>query len=162
MADAHPRVGWGFDAHRFGGTGPVLLCGVEVDARHGVEATSDGDVAVHALIDAMLGAAALGDIGSHFGADDPAMRGADSMDLLAQVVRMVEDSGVRPGNVDITIVAESLRIAPHREAMRANVADALGVDIADVSVKATSTDGLGAVGADEGLAAAAVVMLIPR
>ncbi len=156
MAD---RVGWGFDAHRFGGEGPVLLCGVEVDAARGVEATSDGDVAAHALIDALLGAAGLGDLGSHFGTNDPEMRGADSMALLAGVIGLLAEAGYRPSSVDITVVSESIRIAPHREAMRSRVAKTLGIDVGAVSVKATSTDGLGAIGADEGLAAAAIAVI---
>ena len=159
MAD---RVGWGFDAHRFGGGGPVVLCGVEIGHDRGVEATSDGDVAVHALMDALFGAAALGDLGSHFGTDDPAMEAADSMELLARVVAAVSDAGMRIGNVDVTIIAESLRVSPHREAMRQNLAAALHIEVADVSVKATSTDGLGAIGSGDGLAAVAVAVLSAR
>jgi 2-C-methyl-D-erythritol 2,4-cyclodiphosphate synthase len=156
MAD---RVGWGFDAHRFGDEGPLVLCGVEIEYDRGVEATSDGDVAVHALMDALLGAASLGDLGSQFGTDDPAMHDVDSMELLARVVAAVVGAGLSIGNVDVTIIAESLRISPHRDAMRQSIASALAIDIARVSVKATSTDGMGAVGAGDGLAAAAVVSL---
>ena len=162
MDEPNTRVGWGFDAHRFGPVGSIVLCGVEVDRDRGIEATSDGDVAAHAVMDALLGAAGLGDLGDHFAEDDPAMRGADSMELLTQVMSLVEGASYRLGNVDLTVVAQTVRIAPHREAMRAALAKALAVDIGAVSVKATTTDGMGAIGADEGLAVAAVVLLFNR
>lgn len=159
MAEPITRTGWGFDAHRFGGGGPVVLCGIEMDDDRGIEATSDGDVAAHALIDALLGAAGIGDLGTHFDPEDPEMHGVDSMELLRRVRVLVEDRSYRPGNVDVTIISQSVRVAPHREAMRAALAAALGVEIGAVSVKATTTDGMGAIGNDEGIAAAAVAVV---
>ena len=159
MAEHGTRVGWGFDAHRFGPGNRVVVCGVAVEHDRGVEATSDGDVAVHALIDALLGAVAVGDLGTYFNSDHPAMQGVSSMELLKRALRLVEEQRYRVGNVDVTIVSESVRVAPHREAMRASLASALGIDVADVSVKATSTDGMGAIGTDEGIAATAAVMI---
>jgi 2-C-methyl-D-erythritol 2,4-cyclodiphosphate synthase len=153
------RVGWGFDAHRFGGPGPTLLGGVVVDADRGVEATSDGDVLAHALADALLGAAALGDLGERFPSEDERWSGADSMSLLAEVVGTVVAAGFRVASVDVTVVVERIRVAPHRGAIRNRLAAALGTDAGMVSVKATSTDGLGFVGRDEGLAAVAVAVL---
>jgi 2-C-methyl-D-erythritol 2,4-cyclodiphosphate synthase len=159
MAEPITRTGWGFDAHRFGGGGPVVLCGVDMDDDRGIEATSDGDVAVHALIDALLGAVGIGDLGTYFHPEDSEMHGVDSMQLLRKVVLLVEHRSYRPGNVDITIISESVRVAPHHEAMRAALADVLDVEIGAVSVKATTTDGMGAIGNDEGIAAAAVAVV---
>ncbi len=153
------RVGLGFDAHRFGGVPPVLAAGVAVDAGRGVEATSDGDVAAHAVADAVLGAAALGDLGDLFPSDDPRWQGADSMELLAEVVARVTAAGLRVASVDVTVIAERVRVAPHREVIRARLAEVLGIDASAVSVKATSTDGLGFIGRDEGIAALAVALL---
>ncbi len=151
------RVGWGFDAHRFGGSPPVKLGGVVVDADRGVEATSDGDVAAHALADALLGAAALGDLGAHFPSDDPRWRDADSMALLRDAVAAAAAAGVAPAFADVTVVAQTIRVAPHRAAIRRSLAQALGLGEERVSVKATTTDGLGFLGRDEGIAAVAVV-----
>jgi 2-C-methyl-D-erythritol 4-phosphate cytidylyltransferase/2-C-methyl-D-erythritol 2,4-cyclodiphosphate synthase len=159
MAEEHARTGFGFDAHRFAGVPPILLCGVTVDDERGVEATSDGDVAAHAIIDAMFGAAAIGDLGTHFPPDDPAMRGADSMSLLGRALRLVEEAGFQLGNVDVTIISQSVRVAPHAEAMRAALAGVLGLDVSAISVKATTTDGMGSIGADEGIASAAVATI---
>jgi 2-C-methyl-D-erythritol 2,4-cyclodiphosphate synthase len=159
MAEPDTRVGWGFDAHRFGPGNRVVLCGVAVEHDRGVEATSDGDVATHALIDALLGAIALGDLGRYFDSDHPSMQGVSSMELLARALRLVEDQGYGVGNVDVTVVSESVRVAPQREEMRVSLASALGIDVATVSVKATSTDGMGAIGADEGIAATAMVLV---
>ena len=155
------RVGWGMDAHRFGGPGPTLLGGVVVDTARGVEATSDGDVVAHAVADALLGAAALGDLGVLFPSDDPHWRGADSMALLAEVMARVAAAGYRVASLDATVIAERVRVAPHREAIRQRLAGVLGMDAATVSVKATSTDGLGFLGRDEGLAAVVVAVLAP-
>lgn len=152
------RVGWGFDAHRFGGDPPVVLAGVDVSSTRGVLATSDGDVAAHAVIDALLGAAALGDLGSHYPSSEEKWHGANSMDLLARAARMAADAGVRSESVDLTIIAQAERVAPHREAMRSNLASVLGLEIGAVSVKATTTDGMGFIGAGEGIAAVAVVV----
>lgn len=151
MADT--RFGIGYDAHRFGGPGPVILCGVAIDNEVGLEGTSDADVATHAVCDAILGAAALGDIGMHFPSSDPAWDGARSLDLATRCATMAYDRGLEIANVDVTIVVQHLRIAPHRDDMRQQLAEALRVAFNQVSVKATTTDGLGWIGAGEGIAA---------
>jgi 2-C-methyl-D-erythritol 2,4-cyclodiphosphate synthase len=151
------RVGWGFDVHRFGGDPPVLLAGVPVDLARGLLGTSDADVVAHAVADALLGAAALGDLGGFFPSSDPQWQGADSMELLRTVVDRVQAEGLRVVHLDVTVVAESVRLAPVREAVRTALADALDIEIRAVSVKATTTDGLGFLGRDEGVAAIAVV-----
>jgi 2-C-methyl-D-erythritol 2,4-cyclodiphosphate synthase len=156
------RVGWGCDAHRFGGPGRTLLGGVVADDARGVEATSDGDVLAHAAADALLGAAALGDLGALFPSSDPRWRRADSMALLTEVVARVAAAGYRVSSVDATVVAERVRVSSHREAIRARLAAVLQVDAGAVSVKATSTDGLGFLGRDEGLAAVVVAVLAER
>lgn len=160
MDDATPRVGWGFDVHRFGPGSEVVICGVAVPHDRGVEATSDGDVAAHAAIDALLGAVAAGDLGEHFGVGDPEMEGADSMELLERTVGLLAEGGRRPYSIDVTVIAEAVRIAPHRDAMRRRLGEALGIAVESVSVKATTTDGMGAIGSNEGIAAAAVVVVI--
>lgn len=151
------RTGWGFDAHRFTAEGRVLLGGVEVAIDRGVAATSDGDVVAHAVADALLGAAALGDIGALFPSDDPKWTDADSMALLSEVVGRVSAVGFGVTSIDVTVVAESVRVAPHRDAIRAAISAVLGIPIEGVSLKATSTDGMGSIGRDEGIAAVAVV-----
>lgn len=155
------RVGWGFDAHRLNGEPPVKLGGVVVSGDLGVTATSDGDVVAHAVADALLGACALGDIGELFPSDDPSAADADSMRLLGSVVVVAADAGWRPAHVDVTVVSESVRISPHRDAMVAGLAEILGLSEDSVSVKATTTDGLGFIGRDEGLAAVAVMTVAP-
>lgn len=152
------RIGWGFDAHRFGGDPPLVLGGVTVDRTRGLVATSDGDVAAHALADALLGAGGLGDLGSHFPSSDPRWAGADSVELLRLVAGMADDAGIVVEHADVTIIAEDVRVAPFRDAIRAGLASALGIDVAAVSVKATTTDGLGFIGRDEGVAATAVLI----
>ena len=149
----------GFDAHRFGGPGPLVLGGVSVDAGRGLEATSDGDVVAHAVADALLGAAALGDLGEHF--PEATSRGLNSLDALGQVVAMLAEVGARPHNVDVTVVSQSVRIAPFRTEMAHSLAAALGIEPGQVSVKATTTDGMGAIGQDEGIAALAVATVEP-
>lgn len=151
------RVGWGFDAHRFGGDPPVLLAGVPVDLDRGLLGTSDADVVAHAVADALLGAAVLGDLGELFPSSDPRWVDADSMELLRTVVDLVLKEGRRVVHLDVTVIAESVRVSPAREAIRAALADALDVEVDEVSVKATTTDGLGFLGRDEGVAAMAVV-----
>ena len=153
------RVGWGVDAHRFSDEGTVLICGVMADGTRGVEATSDGDVAAHALVDALLGAAALGDIGSFHPPDAVESQGADSMRLLADAARRVADAGYSISSVDVTVVSQTIRVAPIRDAARARLADCLGLPLARVSLKATTTDAMGFTGRDEGLAALAVAVL---
>jgi 2-C-methyl-D-erythritol 2,4-cyclodiphosphate synthase len=159
MVDSRTRIGWGFDAHRFGGNGPIVLAGVVVDQIRGIEATSDGDVVAHAVGDALLGALALGDIGMHFPSSNPEMDGMDSMDLLARVIRIIEDRAHLVGNVDVTVIAQSVRIGPYRDEMRDRLAALLRIDRSSVSVKATTTDEMGSIGRDEGIAVAAVVTL---
>jgi 2-C-methyl-D-erythritol 2,4-cyclodiphosphate synthase len=154
-----PRVGFGYDAHRFGGEGPVMLAGVAIDHDSGVMGTSDADVACHAVCDALLGAGALGDLGKFFPSDDPRWRGADSTQFVSACAHMVREAGFEIGNVDVTVIAQSVRVSPHRRAMRESLAAALGLPIGDVSVKATTTDRLGWIGSGEGLAAHAVAVL---
>lgn len=153
------RIGFGFDAHRFGGDGPVILCGIAVDVSRGLEGTSDADVGLHALADALLGAAALGDLGLYFPSNASESHGADSSELLSEVVRRVTGAGFEIGAVDVTVVAETVRVGPYREAMRDRVASLLGIDRARVSIKATTTDGMGFLGRDEGIAAMAVATI---
>lgn len=160
-APSGPRVGFGFDAHRLDGPPPLKLGGVVVSESHGVSATSDGDLLAHAVTDAVLGACGLGDIGGLFPSDDPALAGADSMDLLRQVAAMSEEAGLRIAHLDVTVVAESISIAPHRQDIVTRLAETLGVGDGAVSVKATTTDGLGFIGAGEGIAAVAVVTVEP-
>ena len=139
----------------------MVLCGVVAAHDRGLVATSDGDVALHAVADALLGAAALGDLGMHFPSTDPAWQGVSSSDILRHVVSLVHGAGYSPGNVDVTVVAQSVPIAPHREAMRAALAEYLGIAHDLVSVKATTTDGLGFTGRDEGIAVFAVATVQP-
>ena len=153
------RIGSGFDMHRFGPGDRVRLGGVTIPHTHGLVAHSDGDVLLHALMDALLGAAALGDIGGHFPPGDPRYAGADSRELLRDVARLVAAQGFAVANCDLTLVAESPRIGMHREAMVANIASDLGIERRCVNVKATTAEGLGALGRGEGLAAGAVVLL---
>lgn len=153
------RIGQGFDAHAFTNGDHVMLCGTRVPHDRGVAATSDGDVALHALCDALLGAAALGDLGTFFPSDDETWRGADSSDLLRRVIARLRDSGLDVINADLTLICQAPRLAPLREEMRGNVARLLGIPAGAVSVKFTTTDGLGFPGRGEGLAALAVVLV---
>jgi len=153
------RTGFGFDVHALGDSPPLLLCGVRVDDAVGLIGTSDADVAAHAVSDALLGAAVLGDMGVHFPSRHDDFVDADSMDLLAQVVAMVAAHGYTVSHADVTIVAQSVRVGPHRDAMRSNLARVLRIDVTAASVKATTTDGLGLIGRDEGIAAIAVVSI---
>ncbi|WP_462382192.1 2-C-methyl-D-erythritol 2,4-cyclodiphosphate synthase [Pseudomonas sp. Marseille-QA0892] len=156
------RIGHGFDVHRFGEGEFIVLGGVQIPHSQGLVAHSDGDVALHALSDALLGAAALGDIGRHFPDNDPAYKGADSRVLLRQVVSLIHEKGWRVGNVDITIAAQAPRMAPHIEAMRSCIAEDLQSDVGQVNVKATTTERLGFVGREEGIAVHAVALLLAR
>ena len=157
------RIGNGFDVHRFAETAEegasVRLGGVDIPHRHRLLAHSDGDVVVHALCDALLGALALGDIGQHFPDSDAAFRGIDSLKLLADVDALLRARGWRLVNADLTIVAQAPRIGPHREAMRRRLAETLGVDEERIGIKATTTEGLGFTGRGEGIAAYAVALL---
>ena len=155
------RIGHGYDAHRLVEGRMLVLGGVVVPHTLGLEGHSDADVLTHAVMDALLGAAALGDIGRFFSSDDPELEGAQSISLLEQVRAMLADRGWRIENVDCTIVAQAPRLAPHTAEMRARLAAALRIEVASVSVKATTTDRLGPWGREEGVAAH-VVCLIAR
>jgi 2-C-methyl-D-erythritol 2,4-cyclodiphosphate synthase len=157
---AGSRVGWGFDAHALNDHPPVILGGVVVSDIVGVEATSDGDVLAHAVADALLGACVLGDIGHHFPSDDPSLAGADSMVFVRQAATMAVAAGWQPTHVDVTVVAQSVIVSPHRSQIAVNLAETLGLEVSSVSVKATSTDGLGFIGKDRGIAAVAVVTVV--
>jgi 2-C-methyl-D-erythritol 2,4-cyclodiphosphate synthase len=156
------RIGQGFDVHRFGPGDAVVLGGVRISHDHGLVAHSDGDVLLHALCDALLGAIAAGDIGRHFPDTDARWKGADSRVLLRRCVELVAAAGYRVGNVDLTVIAERPKLAPHADAIRANIAADLGCSVGDVGVKATTTEGLGFTGRREGIAAQAVVLLSRR
>lgn len=153
------RIGHGFDAHAFASGRRLVLGGVEVPHERGLAGHSDADVVVHAIIDALLGAAALGDIGGMFPSDDAVWAGADSLAMLRRVRERVAGAGLRIGNVDATVVCEAPRLSAHVAAMRGALAGALEVDVSQVSVKATTTDGLGFTGEGAGVAAFAVVLL---
>lgn len=153
------RIGHGYDVHAFGEGDHIMLCGVRIAHQNGLMAHSDGDVALHALTDALLGALALGDIGHHFPDDDPAFEGADSRQLLRQVIALVKARGFVLGNADLTIIAQAPKLASHIAAMRQNLSEDLGGDIDLINVKATTTEKLGFVGREEGIAVHAVVLL---
>ncbi len=149
----------GYDVHRFKDGGDVILGGVKIDYEQGLEAHSDGDVVLHALCDALLGAAALGDIGKHFPDTDPEFKGADSRVLLRHVYSIVQNKGYQLVNADVTIIAQAPKMAPHIVAMCQNIADDLAVDIDCINVKATTTEKLGFEGRKEGIAVQAVVLI---
>ena len=153
------RVGQGYDVHRFNDGDHIILGGVTIPYEQGLEAHSDGDVVLHALCDALLGAAALGDIGKHFPDTDPEFKGADSRVLLRHVYGIVQEKNYRLGNADITIVAQAPKMAPHIPAMCRNIADDLKVKIDCINVKATTTEKLGFEGRKEGIAVHVVVLI---
>ena len=153
------RVGQGYDVHRFNAGDHIILGGVKIAYEQGLEAHSDGDVVLHALCDALLGAAALGDIGQHFPDTDPEFKGADSRVLLRHVYRIVQDKAYRLVNADMTIIAQAPKMAPHIAAMCGNIAEDLQVDIDCINVKATTTEKLGFEGRKEGIAVQAVVLI---
>jgi len=153
------RVGFGYDVHQLVRGLPLIVGGVRIPHSHGLEGHSDADVLLHAITDALLGAAALGDIGQHFPSSDDRWKGADSGMLLAAVAEMVRDAGYRVSNVDATVAAQRPRLLPHIEAMRAAVAASIGIAQGQVSVKATTTDSLGFAGREEGIAAWAVCLI---
>lgn len=153
------RVGFGLDVHALGGPPPLLLAGEPVDRTKGLIGDSDADVLSHAVADALLGAAGLGDLGDHFPSGDPRWRGAAGLDLLGRVTEMAAGEGWSVANADAVVVAQTVRIQPHRPQLRANLAGALRVAAERVSVKATTTDRLGAMGREEGVAAYAAVLL---
>jgi 2-C-methyl-D-erythritol 2,4-cyclodiphosphate synthase len=153
------RVGQGFDAHAFKPGDRLVLGGVEIPHDRGLEAHSDGDVVLHALCDALLGAAGLGDIGRHFPPDDSAYENIDSRILLRRVVDLVVGAGLQIGNADITIIAQEPRMAPHTDAMRENIRGDLGLEPSRVNIKATTTEHMGFTGRGEGIAVFAIVLL---
>lgn len=153
------RVGQGYDVHPFDDGKPLVLGGVPFEGERGLAGHSDGDALTHAIIDALLGAAALGDIGTHFPSSDEKYKGADSLDLLRRVCRLIAAKGCRIANVDTIVVAEKPRMAPKVGEMQARLAFAMGLELTQVSVKATTTDGLGAIGRGEGIAAQAVALV---
>ena len=153
------RIGCGIDVHAFGPGDFVMLGGVRIAHTRGVVAHSDGDVVLHALCDALLGAAGLGDIGQHFSDADPRWRGADSARFVAEVLAMLRGRGLAVANADVTVIAQAPKIAPHRAAMRRQIARLLALEEERVNIKATTTEGLGFLGRAEGIAAQAVVLL---
>lgn len=156
------RIGHGYDVHAFGAGDHLVLGGVRLSHERGLMAHSDGDVVVHALCDALLGAIGEGDIGRHFPDTDPRWRGADSRELLRSVMHMVVGAGYTVANVDLTILAEAPRLAPHMAAMRANLAADLQIGRSQINIKATTTEKLGFTGRQEGIAAHAVALLLAR
>ncbi len=155
----HLRVGQGFDVHACGPGDHIIVGGVRVAHALGVIAHSDGDVLIHALCDALLGAAAVGDIGQHFPDTDESYRGADSRGLLRRVTALIAKQGYSIENVDITVIAQAPKIAPHVPAMRANLSNDLGVLISQIGIKATTTERLGFTGRGEGIAAQAIALI---
>jgi 2-C-methyl-D-erythritol 2,4-cyclodiphosphate synthase len=153
------RTGVGYDSHRFAPGGPMRLGGVDVPSDVRLVGHSDGDAIAHAVTDAVLGAACAGDIGEMFADTDPANRGRDSLDMLRRAVARVRDAGWRVAQADVTVIAERPKIAPHRDAMRAAIAAALGVGPRDVSIKGKTNEGMGWIGRGEGLACIAVATL---
>jgi len=153
------RIGHGYDVHAFGAGNQVILGGVTIPYDNGLVAHSDGDVVLHALADALLGAAALGDIGKHFPDTDAQYKGADSRVLLRHVMGLIDQAGYAVGNADITIIAQAPKMAPHIDAMRENIASDLGADVGCINVKATTTEKLGYIGRKEGIAVHSVILL---
>ncbi len=156
------RIGNGYDVHRLENGLRLVLCGVRIDHSKGCVAHSDGDVAIHALCDAILGALALGDIGRHFPDTSDEFKGIDSTLLLKRVCAMMNDKGYRIGNCDITIAAQKPKLAPYIEEMRKKLAETTGSDMGDISVKATTTEKLGFTGREEGIEAYASVILVGK
>lgn len=154
------RIGQGYDAHKFKEGGRLVLGGVEVPYDKGMEAHSDGDVVIHALCDALLGAMALGDIGKHFPDTDDSYKGIDSRILLKKVMNKIREGGMKLGNADITIIAQAPKLAPYIQDMRKILASDMATSIQNVSVKATTTEKMGFTGRAEGIAVSAVVLLI--
>lgn len=154
------RIGHGYDVHKLAEGRRLILGGVDIPYEKGLLGHSDADVLTHAVMDALLGALALGDIGQHFPDTDPRYKGADSLQLLSHVVQLISAQGFHVGNVDATILAQAPKLAPHIPAMRENLARAMGVDVSQVSVKATTEEGLGFTGQKEGIASHAVALLL--
>ena len=156
------RIGHGFDVHKFGGEGPIVLCGIPISYEQGFIAHSDGDVAIHALCDAILGALCLADIGNHFPDTDGQYKNISSRILLRHVVSLMKEKGFKLGNADITLIAQAPKMAPHLLAMRHCLSEDLEVNINQINVKATTTEKLGYTGRKEGISVHAVVLLSSR
>lgn len=154
------RIGYGYDVHRLVEGRKLILGGVEIPYTKGLLGHSDADVLTHAVMDAMLGALALGDIGKYFPDTDPAYKGADSIELLRHVTALIADKGYRLGNLDVTVAAQRPKLAPHIPQMRSILAEAIGTDLQNISVKATTEEGLGITGNGDGMTATAVCLLI--
>jgi 2-C-methyl-D-erythritol 4-phosphate cytidylyltransferase/2-C-methyl-D-erythritol 2,4-cyclodiphosphate synthase len=156
-----PRTGTGFDVHRLAAGEELWLCGIRIDSDRGLAGHSDADVGLHAVVDALLGACGAGDIGMHFPPTDPQWRGAPSSQFASHAVELARKAGFAIGNVDLTLICEAPKIGPHRDAMRARLAELLSIGIEAVNVKATTTERLGFTGREEGIAAQAVATLVP-
>lgn len=154
------RVGFGYDAHRLVPSRPLILGGIHIPFEHGLQGHSDADVLLHAICDALLGAAGLNDLGRHFPDTDPKLEGVSSILLLSQVGSMIEEAGFTLQNVDVTVVAQAPKLAPYIDSMEAKIADTLGLKRQQVNVKATTTEGMGFTGSGEGIAAYAVAALL--
>ena len=165
MTSRQTRVGMGFDAHRFlptrnGPSNKIMLCGIEVPSAYDIEANSDGDVALHALVDALLGSIAAGDIGMHFTPNDPQWTGARSSIFVVYALKLLHERGAELVNIDITIITEKPYVSPYRQAMREKLSELLALDLERVSVKATTTEKMGFLGREEGIAAQAIVSVL--
>jgi 2-C-methyl-D-erythritol 2,4-cyclodiphosphate synthase len=156
------RIGHGYDVHRLAKGLPLVLGGVKIPSEKGLSGWSDADVLTHAIMDALLGAAALGDIGKHFPPGEPQYKGISSIVLLQQVNNLLQKAGWKAGNIDATVVAEQPRLAPYISDMRRKLAEALGADIDDISIKATTSEQMGFVGREEGIVAWAVAIIVKR
>lgn len=156
------RIGHGYDVHKLVEGRDLILGGVKIPHTLGLLGHSDADVLLHAISDALLGALALGDIGKHFPDTDPAYKGADSLELLKAVVRLVDEQGYRLGNLDAIVIAQKPKIGPYIDRMRQNIADACGADISQISVKATTEERLGFTGREEGISAHCVALVFPK
>ncbi len=154
------RIGQGYDAHKFKNGGKLILGGVKIPYEKGMEAHSDGDVVIHALCDALLGAMALGDIGKYFPDTDDSFKGIDSRILLKEVMNKIREGGMKLGNADITVIAQAPKLAPHIQTMREILASDMSTAISNVSVKATTTEKMGFTGRAEGIAVTAIVLLV--
>jgi 2-C-methyl-D-erythritol 2,4-cyclodiphosphate synthase len=154
------RIGTGFDAHPFTEGRPLVLGGVSIPHKKGLSGHSDADVLLHAICDALLGALAMGDIGSHFPPSDPKYKNASSLNLLNEVALMIGNRGYRVNNIDSVVIAQEPKLAPYAEQMQKKISEAVGTEIENVSVKATTTEGMGFTGREEGIAAQAVATLI--
>lgn len=157
-----PRTGIGYDVHRFAEGRPLVLGGVTIPHERGLDGHSDADVLLHAIADAVLGAAALGDIGFHFPPGDDQWKGADSRDLLKRAVELVSEAGWELVNLDATVIAEAPKVNPHAAAMRLEIREVTGLPIQSISIKATTNEGMGFVGREEGIAAIATAMIAPK